>query len=151
MSSESQGVDPYAAVLADLKAKREQIDQAIQAIEALRGGAATTPAATPAGQVSPTDGPGAYLGLSIPDAARKLLTTRRQPMSNADIYAGLKAGGLHMNSADPLNTIGSVLTRRFNVVGDIVRVQRGIWGLQEWYPNRNFKKKKPEEDDTGQE
>jgi len=30
-------------------------------------------------------------------------------------------------------------TRRFEKVGDIVRVGRGIWGLKEWYPNRSFK------------
>jgi hypothetical protein len=44
-----------------------------------------------------------------------------------------------MNSADPINTVGSVLTRRFKDVGDIVRVDRGIWGLKEWYPNRTFR------------
>src|ERR1700754_1330521 len=100
MSTESMESDPYAAVLADLKAKRDQIDQAIQAIEALRGGAAQTAGgAAASASPPPADGPVAYLGLSIPDAARKLLATRRQPMSNADVYAGLKAGGLHMNSA----------------------------------------------------
>lgn len=31
--------------------------------------------------------------------------------------------------------------RRFNVQGDIVKVGRGVWGLAEWYPGRNFKKK----------
>jgi hypothetical protein len=34
---------------------------------------------------------------------------------------------------------GSVLTRRFEKVGDVVRVSRGMWGLKEWYPNRSFK------------
>ena len=34
-----------------------------------------------------------------------------------------------------------MLTRRFNEVGDIVRVGRGTWGLQEWYPNVSFKRK----------
>lgn len=33
MSVESQGFDPYDIVLADLRAKRDQIDQAIKAIE----------------------------------------------------------------------------------------------------------------------
>jgi hypothetical protein len=45
-----------------------------------------------------------------------------------------------LNSADPVNTIGAVLTRRSNEVGDIVKVGRGTWGLKEWYPNRTFKK-----------
>jgi len=46
-----------------------------------------------------------------------------------------------MNSKEPANTIGSVLTRRMNEVGDVVRVGRGTWGLREWYPNRSFKSK----------
>lgn len=44
-----------------------------------------------------------------------------------------------LTSADPVNVVGSVLTRRFNQVGDVVKVGRGIWGLKEWYPGRNFK------------
>lgn len=81
--------------------------------------------------------------MTIVDAAKKLLANRRQPLKNPDIAAAFKAGGLVLQSAEPANTIGSVLTRRFNEVGDIVRVGRGTWGLAEWYPNRNFKKKGP--------
>lgn len=51
----------------------------------------------------------------------------------------LQAGGLVLTSAEPPNGIGSVLTRRFQQVGDVVKVGRGIWGLKEWYPNRTFK------------
>jgi hypothetical protein len=66
--------------------------------------------------------------------------------------AAFKIGGLHLNSSDPVNTVGSVLTRRANEVGDIVKIGRGTWGLKEWYPNRSFKKgkaadEKPEDDD----
>lgn len=86
--------------------------------------------------------------MTIPEAAKKLLATRRQPMRNPDIAAALRAGGLHLNSADPVNTIGSVLTRRFNEVGDIVKIDRGTWGLKEWYPNRSFKKERPENGDA---
>lgn len=142
MTVESQGFDPYDAVLADLRAKREQIDQAIQIIEAVRGGAGASPAVGPnTPQGGGIDGPGAFLGMTIPDAAKSLLAARRRPLNNADIVAALKGGGLHMNSVDPINTVGSVLMRRFNQVGDIVRVGRGVWGLAEWYPNRSFKKK----------
>lgn len=146
MSDESRGIDPYAAVLADLRAQRDKIDQAIQALESLRSGvvasvgtAAGTSSVQGVGAVA--EGPGAFLGMTIPEAAKKLLQSRKQTLGNADIVAAFKAGGLHMNSADPINTVGSVLTRRFNTVGDIVKVGRGVWGLQEWYPNRSFKKK----------
>ncbi len=45
-----------------------------------------------------------------------------------------------MSSADPINTLGAVLTRRFKETGDIVRVDRGTWALKEWYPGRSFSK-----------
>jgi hypothetical protein len=143
MSTESDGFDPYAVVLADLRAKRDQIDQAIQAIESVRSGVVSgkvnSPTAAP--ESAPNDA-GAFLGMSIADAAKKLLSARKQAMGNADIAAALKQGGVVMSAnTDPQNMVGSILTRRFDKVGDIVRVGRGIWGLKEWYPNRSFKAK----------
>ena len=67
-----------------------------------------------------------------------LLDARRQPLRNPDIAAALLAGGLVLNSKEPANTIGSALGRRANVVGDIVKVGRGTWGLKEWYPGRSL-------------
>jgi|GEM_PF-1206933 hypothetical protein len=146
MSAESTSSDPYEVVLADLRAKKAQIEQAINAIEALRGGA-TAPSlpeqsSAPAsgGQNGDIDSPGAFLGMSIADAAKKLLAARRQPLKNPDIAAAFKRGGLVLTSKDPVNTIGSVLTRRANEVGDLVKVDRGTWGLKEWYPGRSFKR-----------
>lgn len=150
MADESAGIDAYETVLADLRAKRDQIDQAIKAIEALRGG---TPSATPTSpsQTTQSDDPGAFLGMSMHEATRKLLASRRRPLGNAEILTALKAGGLVMRSADPINTIGSVLTRRFHDVGDVVRVGRGTWGLPEWYPNRSWKKKNGVKGEAGSE
>jgi hypothetical protein len=151
MSAESQPVDAYAVVLADLRAKRDQIDQAIQAIEALSGGAAGAAMARPAAGATQTvavDDPGAFLGMTIAEAAIKLLTSRRKTLTNAELVTAFKAGGLAMNSADAANTINSVLNRRFQNVGDIVRVSRGTWGLKTWYPNRNFNKDRKGDGDT---
>ncbi|MER8435659.1 winged helix-turn-helix domain-containing protein [Mesorhizobium sp. M1312] len=150
MSVESMATDPYEVVLNDLRAKKAQIEQAISAIEAIRGGTpngsySTAAAAAPAGQNSDIDSPGAFLGMSIVDAAKKLLAAKRQPLRNPDIAIAFKRGGLAMNSKDAVNTIGSVLTRRANDVGDLVKVDRGTWGLKEWYPNRSFKKGAPAE------
>jgi len=142
MTTENGGPDPYALVLADLKAKRDQIDQAITLIEGLRGIGGPgniVPPGLMSGAVPPHDAAGNYLGMSIPDAAKKALHSQRRALGNAEIAKMLKDGGLVMTSADPVNTVGSVLTRRFNQVGDIVRVSRGMWGLKEWYPNRNFR------------
>ena len=141
MTTESQGFDPYEAVLTDLRAKRDQLDQTIKLLEAQRSGGARPTAGEQSNQNASFEGPGAFLGMSIADAAKKLLMSRKTPLGNADILAGLKAGGLPMQAANPINIVGSVLNRRFNDIGDIVRIGRGMWGLAEWYPNRSFKKK----------
>lgn len=153
MPEETSGIDHYEAVLADLHTKRDQIDQAIAAIESLRSG--TSPSgqrSKPAGSQNGTKGatgpdaggPGALLGMSISDAAKHLLAAKRTTLKNNDFATMFKAGGLHLNSKDWVNTIGAVLTRRCNEVGDIVKVDRGTWGLKEWYPGRSFKKEKDE-------
>jgi hypothetical protein len=143
MPTESEGIDPYAIVLADLRAKRDQIDQAIQAIESVRGSSPGAPRAQSPSEGSPAaNNAGAFLGMSIADAAKKLLASRKQAMGSAEIATGLTSGGLVMSeNTDHQNIVGSVLTRRFEKVGDIVRVSRGMWGLKEWYPNRSFKPK----------
>lgn len=139
--------DPYEAVLADLHSKKQQIEQAISVIEGLRGTvvAATVsrdaqhivPRAFASGPV-PATGPGAFLGMTIHDATKKLLSSQRRQMQTVEIVAELERGGVVLTSADKVNTVGSILLRRFNTVGDIVRVARGVWGLQEWYPGRKF-------------
>jgi hypothetical protein len=135
--------DPYDAVLADLNAKRAQIEQAIAVLTALREGRTPSPQGATKSEI-PLEGQsfeaaGQFLGMSIVDATKKLLAARKRAMGNADILADLKVGGLVLTSNDPLNVVSSVLMRRFKNEGDIVRVERGIWGLKEWYPGRNFK------------
>jgi hypothetical protein len=136
--------DPYEAVLGDLRAKRDEYDRLIRSLEAVRGIAGTQgPSNAARPTPDPKDGPSSsdFLGMSIAEAARKFLAVKRRTMNSGEIAAGLQAGGFPMTATDPANVIGSVLTRRFNSVGDIVRVSRGQWGLAEWYPNRSFKKK----------
>lgn len=138
MDIESNPTDPYEAVLADLHAQRDRIDQAIALLQNLRGNTAPTSPALPKSAPGGGVGPGAFLGMTIADAAKQLLAGRRRTMGNAEILEGLKSGGMVLTSADPMNTVGSILNRRFKEVGDVVRVDRGTWGLKEWYPNRNF-------------
>jgi hypothetical protein len=147
MSTESGTPDAYDIVLRDLLAKKEQIDQAIKALQELRGGGAMTAGAgTSDSPNTAINDPGAFLGMTIPDAAKKLLAAKRKTMRNPDIAAEFKRGGLHLNSKDPINTIGAVLTRRAKEVGDLVKVGRGEWGLREWYPGRSFKQKAQDEE-----
>lgn len=145
MTDAEMSNDAYAVVLADLKAQREKLDHAISAIEALRGtgGSSSGPPRSPENKGL---GAGAFLGMTIVDAAKKLLAHERRQLTNAEIVERLRDGGLVLNSADKLNTVGSVLNRRFMQVGDVVRVGRGTWGLKEWYPNRSFKTKAAEAD-----
>ncbi len=154
MPEETQRIDPYEAVIADLRAKRDQIDQAIASLEVFRFGiGAAVPApvfsgSIPSGEPNRSsvqnveNGPGALLGMSIADATKKLLANKRATLKNPEIAVLFKDGGLMLNSKDWTNTIGAVLTRRANEVGDIVKIGRGTWGLKEWYPNRSFKKDK---------
>jgi hypothetical protein len=70
---------------------------------------------------------------SVGDAARALLASEKRPMSNTEIAEHLKASGMKISSVDPNNTIGSVMARRSNAVGDVVRVEKGVWGLGAWH------------------
>ena len=135
-------VDPYEAVLADLRAKRDEIDHVIRTLQGFRSGRSVKPMPTPAALAANTPEAtfGPFVGMNIVDATALLLGRRGQPMQVVDICTALRAGGLVMNSIEPVNVVGSVLARRFHQVGDIVRVGRGTWALAEWYPNRSFKK-----------
>lgn len=147
MSDESP--NPYAAVIADLRAKRDQIDQALKVLEALTGEGAAIPnipaqphqsagvQPMPNGSNEPI-APGAFHGMSIPTATKKLLLMRKRAMGNQEIVDALVAGGLHLTSASPINTVGSILGRQYREGGDIVRIGRGVWGLQAWYPTQRF-------------
>ncbi|WP_375390938.1 winged helix-turn-helix domain-containing protein [uncultured Sphingomonas sp.] len=138
MAGENPAFDPYDAVLADLRAKRNQIDQTIALLTSLRAGGSPGMQAAPA-EPAAVNTAGMFLSMSIPDGAKKLLAMRKRTMGNAEIASELKAGGLVLTSAEPANVVGSVLSRRFIQVGDVVKVSRGTWGLKEWYPGRNFK------------
>lgn len=146
MTTENGPQNPYAAVLADLRAKRDKIDNTIRVLEEMSG-LSLKPGLdgdlnwTVGVQVesAPENDAGMFLGMSIVDAAKKLLNLRKRAMTNTEILSEIQRGGLVLNGADPLNVVGSVMTRRFNNVGDVVRVARGTWGLKEWYPNRTFK------------
>ena len=143
---------PYETVIADLKRKRDKIDRAIKALEELPGSADGAMQATQsvnAGGVSAAEG--AFLGMSIPEASKALLQVRKKTLGSAEIVKGLEAGGLVLTSGNKINTVGSVLNRRFHKVGDIVSVSRGTWGLKEWYPNRRFNRKGNDDDPKGDE
>jgi hypothetical protein len=141
----------YTAVIADLKRKREQIDAAIKALEALEGLGGAVGEASGAGEETPPPQDGAFLGMSIPKATVALLKAKKKPLTNNEIVEALEKGGLYLSSENKQNTVGSVLNRRSRTAGDIVSPKRGQWGLKEWYPGRNFGPRKGGNGDTGQD
>jgi len=151
--------DPYSAVIADLVAKRDQLDTMINNLRAMAsGGISVNQTATPVDRImqnedsSPAPSEGQFLGMSIVEAAEITLRSARRKMKVAEIAELLEAGGMEFTSASVTNTIGSVLNRRMHKHGDIVSPDRGYWGLKEWYPGRTFgKKSKEDESETKSE
>ncbi len=129
----------YDAVLADLEAKKAHLESAIAAIRAVAGMAGLGNAPTPG---SPSGGggnsivngkpaPDAFLGKSIPEAAKMYLTSQRRKLSTQELMEAMEAGGL---PGSKYQTVYAILSRRENKVGDIVNI-KGDWALAEWYPN----------------
>ncbi len=122
----------YEAVVADLEARIAQLQTALQAIRAIAGmGPTGTIGASLAASSNGSIPPDAFLGMSIPEATKKLLTIQRRRLSTPDIIKMLMQGG----APEPAyNTAYAVLRRRQLQVGDIVNIN-GEWGLKEWTPN----------------
>jgi HB1, ASXL, restriction endonuclease HTH domain len=140
---------PYDAVIADLRTKRDQIDALIQMLEVFRNwapppvgglpeptllGGLLTAATTPSKGIAP----GSFHGKSIEDATEAILHIRKRSLAISEIVADLQAGGVHFRGDTPVNTVTSVLHRASKKGGNVVRINRGTWGLREWHPNRKF-------------
>jgi predicted glycosyltransferase len=123
----------YAAVLADLEAKRAELDAAIAAIKIIirqTGSlAATSPAVPRVASLSQVPSK-AFVGLSTSNAARKLLEMMQRRLTMKEIMQGLQAGGLKPNK---YRNIYSILRQREAYKADLINVN-AKWGLAEWNP-----------------
>lgn len=123
----------YAAVLADMEAKRAQLDSAIAAIRVLMEQtgvmAATAPPLPRIAEISQVP-PRAFVGLSISAAVRRLLEMMQRRMSIREIMRGLQAGGLKPSK---YRNVYAILRQRESDKADIIKVDRQ-WGLAEWNP-----------------
>ena len=135
----------YDQVIADLKRKRAEIDAMIASLAAMAGGQNASPnddindpPASEETQSPPEPGNNPYLGMSIGDATVELLRRTRGPMSPTNIARGLEAGGLLLSGSNKAGNVTTTLTRRQKGLGDVVRPERGKWGLKKWYRGRNF-------------
>jgi hypothetical protein len=123
----------YAAVLADLEAKRVEIDSAIAAIKVLlkqTGIMAVTAPRLPRISSLSEVPPNAFVGLSISRSVRRLLEMVQRRLSVKEIQQGLEAGGLKPNA---YRNVYSILRGREAYQADIIKVDRR-WGLAEWNP-----------------
>jgi hypothetical protein len=123
----------YSAVLADLEAKRAQLDSAIAAIKALMEQtgalAATAPPVPRIAGLSEVPSQ-AFTGLSVSAAVRKLLEMMQRRMTVREIMQGLQAGGLKPSK---YRNVYAILRQRESDKADIINVD-AKWGLAEWNP-----------------
>lgn len=135
----------YEAVLADLKAKRDQIDAAIAAIEAISGIAVGS--ARPGGAVA-IEGD-TFFGMTALEAAIKYLGMVKKVQSPTEIAEALEAGGMTHSSQNLANTLYTTLSRSASHNGPVVKVGKN-WGLAEWYPGLKNKRTRTGADSSGQ-
>lgn len=130
----------YKAVLADLEARKAQIESAIAAVKSFLASAGNHAGDGALMDVTSAEEipRGAFLRLSIADATKKFLDMVKTKQSVPQITQALERGGLP--PAKP-NTVYAVLRRRENEIGDIIRLG-DEWALSEWYPNNpNLRKR----------
>jgi len=125
------GQAEYEAVLADLRAKRDELDRTIATLEALAGLSTgpTIAARADSMQDIQTD---AFFSMSIPDAVKKYLAIVKKKQNTTDITKALERGGLQHTSKNFYTTVYAILTR-MEARGDVAKIGTE-WGLAEWYP-----------------
>lgn len=138
-----------SSMVAQLKAQRIAMDEAIAALEKLESlgfGSMQAPSGSSNNNGSVQEiQRDTFFGMSIADAAKKFLgMSGRKPQTTDAITDALGRGGLSARG----DSVGTILVRVANQEGDIVRVGRGLWGLLEWYPGRPRKAKKKVEGDS---
>jgi hypothetical protein len=133
----------YAVILGDLRAKREQIDQAILGIEALvslqkptyLGDVLSHSSEHQSGQLKPgyTQQTSAtatlYNGQSILTAARFVLSQSKKPQTANELAMAIVAGGYPAKSRNFANTVAAVLNRCDKTGGNVIRVGKNLFTL----------------------
>jgi hypothetical protein len=135
----------YGAFLADLEAKRAVLDQAIASVRAVMSGGAlavnvgdamsgiadNVAVSLHGGEIPQ----GAFLGKSIPEAAKLCLQISKKKMTTREIAEALKKGGIETTAKTSFPAIvHSILMRTARAGAGIMKLDRSHWGLAEWYP-----------------
>ena len=146
--AQTPGID-YKAVLADLIAKRDALNQSIAGISALLGQSSGDLPKSVAADAGTKPGPVAssgrvdehtFFGMAIGDAVLKFLGMVKKPQSIQEIMEALNAGGLTHSSKNFYNTVYTSIKRREDQEGDIIQVNKK-WGLAAWFPGYRKKTK----------
>ncbi|HVS89995.1 MAG TPA: hypothetical protein VHF01_17465 [Candidatus Acidoferrum sp.] len=136
----------YAAIIADLEAKRAALDATITAFrsahaagalgvgvgDSMPGMAGSVSVALHGGEVPA----GAFNGLSIPAAAKLYLSIVKKKQTTKEIADALRQGGMETAGKNFEVIVGSALYRISdpkNSNREVVRV-KGAWGLAQWWP-----------------
>lgn len=128
----------YNSVIQDLYAKRAQLDQAIEALEALlQAESSPHPSAEVSFGASIQEKPRTAsnsviddVGGSLISAIKSVLRRSERPLGNAEIFRELEASGVKFRSANPQLSVSQVLSRNSRLFGEPVRVGRGRWALR---------------------
>ncbi len=155
--STGNATNPYEAVLADLRAQREQIDVAIAAISRLSGikvpdAPVSNTLATP-GALRQTDSgirSDTFFNMTVQDAVKKCLRISKRPLETTAIRDLLEKGGIIHDSKNFYNSVYTALTR-LRRAHELVQLDNKEWGLAEWYPNRPRQAKRNNSSETDAE
>jgi hypothetical protein len=136
----------WGAVLADLEAKRAALDRAITSLRAVAASGVLVgsvmddaiPSMGDAVPIGPHGGEvpvGAFLGKSIPEAAKLCLQITKRKMKTREIVDALLKGGIETTAKTSFPSIvHSILMRSVRSGSGIVKLDQAHWGLAEWYP-----------------
>jgi hypothetical protein len=147
MAAEGEiSVSAWIGLLEEYKKVVEASIEALRRLETLRVGLPGLPSL---GSTSNHRGVEAdtFVGMSIGDATPKYLAMVGRPArTTEEIVQALLRGGLQRVSPA---SVATILIRIHNADGPVVRVQKGLWGLAEWYPKRPPRStRKPEEKES---
>lgn len=120
----------YKGVLADLKARRAALDQAIAAIEAIAGGEAMVPPINGTPAAAREIEPGTFFNLSTLEATKKYLGIAGKTQTTQQIGEALRKGSLVVKDA----SVAAILQRAVRDDDtELVSVGRNMWGLKRFY------------------
>jgi hypothetical protein len=138
MSESHLSTANYAAVIADLRAKRDELDRTIAMLEAMvklsqptqadnasrqpsddsRKQSAQTLAQNPPTRASRRVG---AINTGIGDAVAQVLMEQSRPLTTREVTDALAKTGFPLNMANPLNNVWSALDHRSKIRGDVIR------------------------------